>query len=47
MKKMILNLLKQKKNWYERYRWFTTSDEFLAIGGRDAASNSAVIRKRI
>ncbi len=37
----------RKKNWYERYRWFTTSDEFLAIGGRDAASNSAVIRKHL
>lgn len=37
----------RKKNWYERYRWFFTSDGFLAIGGRDAASNSAVIRKQM
>ena len=37
----------RKKNWYERYRWFFTSDGFLAIGGRDAASNSAVIRKHL
>jgi len=37
----------RKKNWYERYRWFFTSNGFLAIGGRDAASNSAVVRKHL
>ncbi len=37
----------RKKNWYERYRWFNTSDGFLVIGGRDAASNSAVVRKHL
>lgn len=37
----------RKKNWYERYRWFYTTDGFLVIGGRDAASNSAVVRKHL
>ena len=37
----------RKKNWYERYRWFFTTDGFLTIGGRDAASNSAVVRKHL
>lgn len=37
----------RKKNWYERYRWFYTSDGILAIGGRDASSNSAIIRKHL
>ena len=37
----------RKKNWYERYRWFNTSDGLLVIGGRDAASNSAVVRKHL
>lgn len=37
----------RKKNWYERYRWFFTADGLLAIGGRDAASNSAVVRKHL
>ena len=37
----------RKKNWYERYRWFYTSDGYLVIGGRDAASNSAVVRKHL
>ncbi|MGY5143366.1 MAG: ribosome rescue protein RqcH [Candidatus Nitrosopumilus sp. bin_32a] len=37
----------RKKNWYERYRWFFTSDGSLTVGGRDAASNSAVVRKHL
>ena len=37
----------RKKSWYERYRWFFTSDGILAIGGRDAASNSAIVRKHL
>lgn len=35
------------KEWYERYRWFVTTDGILAIGGRDASSNSALIRKHL
>ena len=37
----------RKKNWFERYRWFYTSDGLLAIGGRDTSSNSAIIRKHL
>tara|TARA_B100000959_G_C14965559_1_gene617574 strand:- start:437 stop:2344 length:1908 start_codon:yes stop_codon:yes gene_type:complete len=37
----------RKKSWYERYRWFFTSDEILAVGGRDSSSNSALIRKHM
>jgi predicted ribosome quality control (RQC) complex YloA/Tae2 family protein len=33
------------KEWYEKYRWFFTSDNLLAIGGKDASSNSIIIRK--
>jgi len=33
------------KEWYEKYRWFFTSDGLLAIGGKDATSNSVIIRK--
>jgi predicted ribosome quality control (RQC) complex YloA/Tae2 family protein len=35
------------KEWYERYRWFNTNEGLLAIGGRDASSNSAIIRKHL
>ena len=37
----------KKKNWFERYRWFYTTDGILAIGGRDSSSNSAIIRKHL
>ena len=37
----------RKKNWFERYRWFYTTDGVLAVGGRDSSSNSAIIRKHL
>lgn len=33
--------------WFERYRWLKTSEGLLAIGGRDAHSNTAIIRKHL
>jgi len=36
---------KPKKKWYEKYRWFFTSDDYLVIGGRDASSNEKIYRK--
>ncbi len=33
--------------WFERYRWTKTSEGLLAIGGRDAHSNTAIIRKHL
>ncbi|MEX0765050.1 MAG: ribosome rescue protein RqcH [Nitrosopumilaceae archaeon] len=43
----IVYTVQKKREWYERYRWFFTSDGHLAIGGRDASSNSSVIRKHL
>lgn len=37
----------RKKSWYERYRWFHTTDGMLAVGGRDSSSNVSLIRKRL
>ncbi|MGQ9780983.1 MAG: ribosome rescue protein RqcH [Nitrososphaeria archaeon] len=36
-----------EKEWFERYRWFYTSEGFLAVGGRDASSNEAIIKKHL
>jgi len=33
------------KKWFERYRWFYTSKGLLAVGGRDASSNTAILRR--
>lgn len=46
-KNSIVFAVQKKREWYERYRWFFTSDGLLAIGGRDASSNSSVIRKHM
>ena len=46
-KDSIVFTVQKKREWYERYRWFFTSDDLLAIGGRDASSNSSVIRKHL
>ncbi len=34
----------RKREWYERYRWFITSDGILVIGGKDADQNISIIR---
>jgi len=34
-----------KKEWYEKFRWFFSSEGFLIIGGRDATSNEVLIKK--
>ncbi len=35
----------QKKEWYEKFHWFFTSNGLLAIGGRDATQNELINAK--
>ncbi|MFB6299858.1 MAG: ribosome rescue protein RqcH [Halobacteriales archaeon] len=37
--------IKQSEQWYERFRWFRTSDGFLVIGGRNADQNEEIVEK--
>jgi predicted ribosome quality control (RQC) complex YloA/Tae2 family protein len=37
----------RRRFWFEAYRWFVTSEGLLSVGGRDAGSNSLLIRKRL
>ncbi|MBI1969114.1 DUF814 domain-containing protein [Candidatus Woesearchaeota archaeon] len=37
--------VKRKMQWYEKFRWFKSSEGFLVIGGRDATTNEIVIKK--
>ncbi len=46
-KDSVVFSVQKKREWYERYRWFFTSEGLLTIGGRDASSNSSVIRKHL
>ncbi|MEK6854215.1 MAG: NFACT RNA binding domain-containing protein [Nanoarchaeota archaeon] len=34
-----------QKAWYEKFRWFISSEGFLCIGGRDATTNEIIIKK--
>ena len=34
-----------EKEWYEKFHWFTSSEDFLVIGGKDATSNEIVVKK--
>jgi predicted ribosome quality control (RQC) complex YloA/Tae2 family protein len=35
----------RQRKWFEKFRWFTTSDGFLVVAGKDAASNEVLIKK--
>jgi len=37
--------LRTSDEWYERFRWFHTSDGFLVIGGRNADQNEDIVNK--
>jgi len=37
--------VRQSDHWYERFRWFHTSEDFLVVGGRDADGNEALVKK--
>lgn len=36
---------KRELKWYEKLRWFISTDGYLVIGGRDANSNEQVVKK--
>ena len=38
-------LVSYKKEWYEKFRWFNTSNGMLVIGGRDAQQNEMLNSK--
>lgn len=37
--------VKKELKWYEKLRWFLSSDNKLVIGGRDANTNESVVKK--
>jgi predicted ribosome quality control (RQC) complex YloA/Tae2 family protein len=37
--------VRKDEQWYERFRWFHTSDGFLVIGGRNADQNEELVKK--
>lgn len=42
----ILPIQKEEKRaWYEKFRWFISSDGYLVVSGKDAETNEELIRK--
>ena len=35
----------KRKEWFEKFRWFRSSDGFLVVAGKDAVSNEVLIKK--
>ncbi len=44
MKELVKRKVKRKE-WYEKFRWFRSSDGFLVVAGKDAVSNEVLIKK--
>lgn len=38
---------RRRGEWFERFRWFRTAEGRLAIGGRDAQSNSTILSRHL
>ena len=38
---------KKKREWFEIYHWFMSSEGFLVISGRDAKSNERIVKKHL
>jgi len=46
--KVVEELVERKikrKEWFEKFRWFVSSDGFLVVAGKDAVSNEVLIKK--
>ena len=35
----------ENKEWYEKFRWYTSSDGFLVVAGKDTVSNEVLVKK--
>lgn len=43
--KQLKKVVQKKKYWYEKFRWFISSEGFLCVGGRDATTNDILVKK--
>jgi len=47
LKEEIPKRRKKEKKWYEKFRYFISSDNFLVVGGKDATTNEILIKKHL
>jgi len=46
-KKNLIKIETKQKEWYEKFRFFFTENNFLVIGGRDSKNNEVLIKKHL
>ncbi len=46
-KQAITPIKKRKKQWFEQFHWFFSSDCYLVIGGKDAKQNEEIVKSRM
>lgn len=39
--------IRKKEKWYDKYRWFISSNNLLVIGGRNASQNEEIVKKHM
>lgn len=44
-KEKPVKIIKKRGKWFEKFRWFKSSDGFLIVGGKDSTSNEVLIKK--
>jgi predicted ribosome quality control (RQC) complex YloA/Tae2 family protein len=42
---LIETRAQRKQEWFEKLRWFISSDDFLCVGGRDATTNEMIVKR--
>ena len=43
----VNELFEERLKWFEKLRWFVSSNNTLVIGGRDTNSNEKVVKKHL
>ncbi|ACS34215.1 ribosome rescue protein RqcH [Thermococcus gammatolerans] len=43
----VKRIERRKKKWFEKFRWFISSEGFLVLAGKDASTNETLIKKHM
>ncbi|CAI1492079.1 Archaeal Rqc2 homolog aRqcH [Thermococcus nautili] len=43
----VKRIERRKKKWFEKFRWFISSEGFLVLAGKDAGTNETLIKKHM
>ena len=43
----VRKIERRKKKWFEKFRWFVSSEGFLVLAGKDASTNETLVKKHM